>query len=127
MNPPPPMFPASGCTTASANPTATAASTALPPCRRMSRPMALASGWPDTTIAAGASVTIALLLCGQVREMPEAGSGASVPRPAHAAARVSTSGNAAVRRRRTDTSTTEKERKAGSCPGGSTRSNLAPG
>src|SRR5919199_2160731 len=30
MNPPPPMFPASGCTTASANPTATAASTASP-------------------------------------------------------------------------------------------------
>ena len=31
MNPPPPMLPASGCTTASAKPTATAASTALPP------------------------------------------------------------------------------------------------
>ena len=32
MKPPPPMLPASGWTTASANPTATAASTALPPC-----------------------------------------------------------------------------------------------
>ena len=31
MNPPPPMLPANGCVTAIANPTATAASTALPP------------------------------------------------------------------------------------------------
>ena len=33
MKPPPPIFPAEGCVTASANPTATAASTALPPDR----------------------------------------------------------------------------------------------
>ena len=51
MKPPPPMLPATGCTTASANPTATAASTAFPPARRMSRPTALAIGWLDTTIA----------------------------------------------------------------------------
>ena len=51
MKPPPPRLPASGCTTARANPTATAASTALPPWRRMSRPTALAMRLPDTTIA----------------------------------------------------------------------------
>src|SRR2546426_3815391 len=51
MNPPPPMFPATGSTTVSANATATAASTALPPRRRISTPTSLASGCPDTTIA----------------------------------------------------------------------------
>src|SRR5437762_3162552 len=51
MNPPPPMFPATGWTTASANPTATAASTALPPRRRMSVPTSLATGCDDTTMA----------------------------------------------------------------------------
>ena len=60
MKPPPPRLPASGCTTARANPTATAASTALPPRRRMSRPTALAMGLPETTMALGASVTRAL-------------------------------------------------------------------
>src|SRR5437016_3702372 len=49
MNPPPPILPASGSTTASANPTATAASTALPPCFKTSIPTWLASGGPDTT------------------------------------------------------------------------------
>src|SRR5258708_2304022 len=38
MNPPPPIFPAAGSTTASANATATAASTALPPRFRISTP-----------------------------------------------------------------------------------------
>ena len=38
MKPPPPRFPASGFTTASARPVATAASTALPPAARMSTP-----------------------------------------------------------------------------------------
>src|SRR5215831_7872773 len=38
MNPPPPMFPAAGSTTASANAVATAASTALPPFCIISRP-----------------------------------------------------------------------------------------
>ena len=56
MKPPPPRLPASGWTTARANPTATAASTALPPCRRMSRPTWLAMGLPDTTMALGALV-----------------------------------------------------------------------
>src|SRR5258706_3675278 len=54
MNPPPPMLPASGSTTASAKPTATAASIALPPCLITSMPAALASGCADTTIAFGA-------------------------------------------------------------------------
>src|SRR3972149_5524948 len=54
MNPPPPMLPASGSTTASAKPTATAASTALPPCFRTSTPASLASGCADTTMALGA-------------------------------------------------------------------------
>src|SRR5262252_3257881 len=44
MYPPPPMLPASGNTTASANPTATAASTALPPFFRTSTPASLANG-----------------------------------------------------------------------------------
>ena len=43
MKPPPPMLPACGCTTASANPVATAASTALPPCFMMSTPACDAS------------------------------------------------------------------------------------
>ncbi len=60
MNPPPPMFPASGWTTARAKPTPTAASTALPPCRRISLPTSLAIGLPDTTKAVGASTTRAL-------------------------------------------------------------------
>src|ERR1035437_963900 len=38
MKPPPPMFPAAGWVTARANPTATAASTALPPARRTATP-----------------------------------------------------------------------------------------
>ena len=38
MKPPPPMFPAPGYVTASANAVATAASTALPPRRRMLAP-----------------------------------------------------------------------------------------
>src|SRR5207247_1381751 len=51
MNPPPPMLPASGSTTVSANPTPTAASMAFPPCLMISIPTSLASAWPDTTIA----------------------------------------------------------------------------
>ena len=43
MKPPPPMLPALGSTTASAKPTATAASMALPPAFRMSTPTWLAS------------------------------------------------------------------------------------
>src|SRR4051812_33869457 len=51
MYPPPPMFPASGNVTAIANPTATAASTALPPFCRISTPAWLASGASLATIA----------------------------------------------------------------------------
>src|SRR5690349_8361996 len=54
MKPPPPILPASGRTTSSANATATAASVALPPCFRMSRPAWLARGCALTTIACGA-------------------------------------------------------------------------
>src|SRR5687767_10682543 len=49
MNPPPPMLPADGCVTASANAVATAASTALPPRRRMSAPISDAIEEVETT------------------------------------------------------------------------------
>src|SRR5438477_10150593 len=51
MKPPPPMFPACGWTTASAKPTATAASTALPPLFRISTPAAEANPLTLTTMA----------------------------------------------------------------------------
>ena len=51
MNPPPPRLPALGSVTARAKPTATAASTALPPLRRISTPAAVACGSAVTTIA----------------------------------------------------------------------------
>src|SRR5205807_6781770 len=51
MNPPPPMFPAAGCTTAKAKPVATAASTAFPPCCMMVAPALDASSWTLTTMA----------------------------------------------------------------------------
>src|SRR5690242_200715 len=50
MNPPPPMLPALGCVTASANAVATAASTALPPLFRIAAP----------TSEAGADVVITI-------------------------------------------------------------------
>ena len=50
MKPPPPMLPAVGCVTASANPVAMAASTALPPLRRTRAPTSLAIHcWEETT------------------------------------------------------------------------------
>src|SRR5215210_1275955 len=89
MNPPPPIFPASGCTTARAKPTATAASTALPPCCRMSRPTCLAIGLPDTTIALGASTTLALPRNGQLGAAPALGETPGVPRVPQADNRAS--------------------------------------
>src|SRR5687768_3127234 len=50
MKPPPPMLPASGQVTASAKPTATAASTPLPPFARTSSPMRFAGGETLTTM-----------------------------------------------------------------------------
>src|SRR5215204_14646 len=50
MKPPPPRFPAPGYVTASAKPTATAASTALPPRCRISTPALDASASADATI-----------------------------------------------------------------------------
>src|SRR5271157_2886213 len=50
IKPPPPIFPATGCVTASANPTATAASTALPPSRRICTPTSEANGSLEATI-----------------------------------------------------------------------------
>jgi hypothetical protein len=47
--PPPPRLPACGCVTARAKPTATAASTALPPARKTSSPTLLAAGCALTT------------------------------------------------------------------------------
>src|SRR5688500_13492708 len=49
MNPPPPMLPAVGCVTASANAVATAASTAFPPRCRMLAPTSEAMADVDTT------------------------------------------------------------------------------
>ena len=57
MNPPPPMLPAVGYVTASANPVATAASTALPPFASTSRPTSLAMLLAETTIPRGAVST----------------------------------------------------------------------
>src|SRR5690348_10182034 len=56
MYPPPPMLPASGYTTASANPTATAASTAFPPFFRISIPASLANGASLEIIACSPNV-----------------------------------------------------------------------
>ena len=53
MKPPPPMLPANGCVTASANAVATAASTALPPFVRMAAPMSDATSDAETTTPAG--------------------------------------------------------------------------
>jgi hypothetical protein len=54
MNPPPPMLPAAEWTTVRAKPTATAASTALPPFFRMSTPASVARWCTVTTMACGA-------------------------------------------------------------------------
>src|SRR5687768_8548369 len=58
MYPPPPRLPASGYATASANPTATAASTAFPPRRRISTPASVAAGLLLATIALGAVLAL---------------------------------------------------------------------
>src|SRR5215210_3999820 len=55
MYPPPPRLPASGYVTARANPTATAASTALPPCFMTSAPTLEARGSSLATIACAAN------------------------------------------------------------------------
>src|SRR5688500_11685287 len=49
MKPPPPRLPAEGCVTASAKPTAIAASTALPPLFKIFRPTSLALASADAT------------------------------------------------------------------------------
>src|SRR5436190_1258032 len=85
MNPPPPMLPASGSTTSSAKPTATAASTALPPCFTISMPTSLASGWPETTIARAPVVAFARPAsphsAGTIGAAPTTASAASAPAP----------------------------------------------
>ena len=50
MKPPPPMLPAVGCTTASANAVATAASTAVPPAPITSAPIRDAISFCDATM-----------------------------------------------------------------------------
>ena len=50
MKPPPPMLPAVGCTTASANAVATAASTAVPPAAITSAPIFDAISFCDATM-----------------------------------------------------------------------------
>ena len=69
MNPPPPMLPATGWTTASANATATAASTALPPRRSMSTPTSLASGCDVTTMACSPVTGVTRRVSGQSAAM----------------------------------------------------------
>src|SRR5215216_4164342 len=59
MYPPPPMLPAAGHVGTSAKPTATAASTALPPRFRISTPASLASGALLAIIACGANAAFA--------------------------------------------------------------------
>ncbi len=54
MKPPPPMLPELGATTASAKPTATAASTALPPRRSTSTPTSVASALAELTMPCSA-------------------------------------------------------------------------
>ena len=49
IKPPPPILPAPGYTTASANWVAIAASIALPPCCKIDKPTLLANGCADTT------------------------------------------------------------------------------
>lgn len=49
MYPPPPILPAPGCVTASANAVATAAATAFPPARRSEAPVSAAMAESDTT------------------------------------------------------------------------------
>ncbi len=51
INPPPPRLPALGCVTAKANPTAAAASMALPPAFRIANPASVAFISRETTIA----------------------------------------------------------------------------
>jgi hypothetical protein len=51
MKPPPPIFPADGCVTASAKPTATAASTAFPPASSTATPASVACRSTVTTMA----------------------------------------------------------------------------
>ena len=74
--PSPPMPDASGSTTPSANDTAIAASTMLPPCSSASAPACDASGWPETTTArlevtsgliSGCSATIASITVSSCR------------------------------------------------------------
>src|SRR5207247_8196904 len=96
MNPPPPILPASGSTTASANPTATAASTALPPCFRTSIPTWLASGWPDTTMARGPDTATLLPARDQVSGMIGRPVTIASARAPVAAAAVGTAGAAAA-------------------------------
>ena len=50
MKPPPPRLPAAGCVTARAKPTATAASTALPPRFKTSTPTRVACSSADPTM-----------------------------------------------------------------------------
>src|SRR5229473_1285278 len=58
MNPPPPIFPAAGSTTARANAVATAASTALPPCFMMSTPTC------EPSVSSVATIPCSLRICG---------------------------------------------------------------
>ena len=69
MNPPPPMLPAVGWTTASANAVATAASTALPPAAIASAPIFDAISFCDATMPFCARVGTELAPVTTVRPM----------------------------------------------------------
>ncbi len=124
MNPPPPMLPASGWTTARANPTATAASTALPPCRSMSRPTSLAMGLPETTIALVPRATVAVSDGVQARSGAPASRRCSAGRWRRRARRAGRERAAIGEGARNPR---ESIGEGGSCPGSSTGSNLAAG
>src|SRR5439155_22054314 len=82
---------ATGCTTLRAKATATAASTALPPRRRMSTPTSLASGCDVTTMACSPATDLTRWVRGQ-SAAPSAGPAS--PPPAAGFADVSTTGGA---------------------------------
>ncbi len=110
--PSPPSPEASGSTTPSANETAIAASTMLPPRSSASAPARDASGWPDTTTArsddtsgliSGCSATIASMLDSSAASSsaaaPSAGTSRSAPATPQPTNRKSSTGAAASPRR----------------------------
>ncbi len=80
MNPPPPMFPALGCVTASENAVATAASTALPPCASAAAPASEERWCAETTIPRVETISSVGAASGVVHASPAARASASMRR-----------------------------------------------